>query len=98
MHGGAPAAAPAGGAHAHHENHGATNAAAATHEPAGADDCVMGATCHGPVTALASLIWIPGVLEDTQVAPIDPAPTMVRLASQSIASFTRSIDLPPPRV
>lgn len=102
MHAGSGQAEPAD-VHAHHSGHSAhassvSTGAAAVADESSADDCAMRATCQGPVTALASLIWIPGVLDDTQSSPAAPV-TRLRLSPpESAASFVRPIDLPPPRV
>lgn len=99
MHAGAPSAAAVADEHAGHAVHTADAAAMAATDVAGADadDCVMGATCQGPVTALASLIWIPGVLTDTQAILIDPVNSLVPPAPDPAASYVRPINLPPPR-
>jgi len=108
MHRGTQSPSAAPGAHAGHGGHVAQASAAApavgpevAAVSAGdldADDCVMRATCAGPVTALASLIWIPGVLDDAQSAAIEEVATLIPSAPDSARSCVRPIDLPPPRI
>lgn len=94
MHrGAAPAAAVASDPHAAHAAPAAGRPAAAT----AADDCVLTATCQGPVTALASLIWIPGILDDSPAAPIEHVAPLGLPAAAPSPSFVRPVDLPPPR-
>lgn len=66
--------------------------------PESEDACTLRGTCGGPGAALASLIWVPGIL--TETGSWKPADGGVALSASRafLPSASLGIDLPPPRV
>lgn len=60
-------------------------------------DCVMQGTCSGPAYALASLIWVPGVLNDAMSQPAADAMPLAPVTAASTLDLFLDLTLPPPR-
>lgn len=65
--------------------------------PSDADDCVMRGTCAAPFTALASLLWVPGIVDEPTALPFGVATSLTFVIDPSVPTATASLDSPPPR-
>lgn len=78
----------------HHEHGGATKDGATTDDA----KCVMRGMCNAPASALASLIWVPGVLTASVFRAAVAASPLRAGAAVSTLDVFLDLTLPPPRV
>lgn len=77
----------------HHEHGGATKDGA-TNDDA---ECVMRGMCNAPASALASLIWVPGVLTESVLRAAVAASSLRAVTTTSALEIVLDLTLPPPR-
>lgn len=85
-----------GSTEASHHHTGAAHGARVGEGPQNTN-CVMQGTCSSPARALASLIWVPGVLNDPTSQPAADAVSLAQVTDASTLDLFLDLTLPPPR-